>query len=79
VARTKTQPVELTEEDWQEIAASLWTKAEALRQGRYAPCLKHGSKCTACDIAWSEHLERISEAIGPDGADAIERGVAPCR
>jgi len=73
-----TRPIELTEEDWQEIAASLDVKKEALRQGQYRPCLEHGATCTACDIAWIEHLERIGEAIGPDGADAIERGVAPC-
>ena len=78
MAKTLTKPVALTRGDWEEISASLYTKAEALRQGQYRPCLEHGPKCTACDTAWIEHLERISEAIGPDGADAIERGVAPC-
>lgn len=67
--------VRLTRADWEEIYAALDTKKVALERGEYAPCMEHGPSCSACDIAWIEHLGRILEAIGPDGHDAADLGV----
>ncbi len=63
--------ISLTREDWSEIYNALETKSLALRQGKYRPEDTPGQ-----DAEWIAHLEAVKQTIGPDGATAVQRGVA---
>jgi hypothetical protein len=67
------RPVTLSKEDWGEIFYALYTKAHDIRAGEYGEEDEPGDHHN-----WPAWLERIMNAIGPDGAEAAARGVAAC-
>ncbi len=53
----------LTAEDWVEIYYALESRSMQLRNGDF------GESDEDCDVdAWADHIDRISEKIGEDGA-----------
>jgi len=67
------RPVTLTEHDWEEIYYALDTKFRAIHRGKYGDEDEPGDHRN-----WADHLERIMNAVGPDGTEAAARGVEPC-
>lgn len=54
----------LTPDDWVEIWSALDNKSTQLRNGDY------GESDEDCDVdAWADHIDRILEKIGEDGAN----------
>lgn len=66
------RPVVLKEEDWTEIYYALYTRVGTLRTGDYGGNDERGDHRNS-----AESLERIMDAIGPDGTEAAARGVEP--
>lgn len=67
------RPIGLTETDWQEIYQALNSKVTAIREGQYDDEDEPGFPAE-----WADWLDRIMDAIGPDGKEAAARGVEPC-
>lgn len=66
------KPIQLSACDWQEIAATLYTKIDAIKSGDYGD-----GETEDENDNWVRHLQAIVDAIGEDGDKAIINGVAP--
>jgi hypothetical protein len=61
-------PITLTAEDWSEVFYALESKRVQIQRGLYG---RPGAKAKA----WTVHLDRILDKIGPEGEEAFARGV----
>jgi len=66
--RRSSRATDLTVCDWEEVAAAIWTKRAALKQGRYGPDDIPGDT-----RRWIRHMDEITRKIGADGHRACRR------
>lgn len=67
-------PISLTQEEWEEIFYSVWTKRGRIERGEYGP-----EDTAGHHARWATDLKAIEDKIGPDGVVAARCGVAPAK